>query len=53
MAFVLARVKFAAPHDDLVVDFEAVFAATAFDGAIAQILSHLESLAAGRAEDQQ
>jgi hypothetical protein len=49
----LTRVKFAPPHDDFVVDPEAVFTATALDGALTQILSHLEPLAAGRTADQQ
>jgi hypothetical protein len=53
MTLSLTRIKFAAPDDDLVIDPETVFTATTLDGALAQILSHLEPLAAGRATDQQ
>jgi tRNA A37 threonylcarbamoyladenosine synthetase subunit TsaC/SUA5/YrdC len=49
----LARVKFAATHDDIVVDPEPVFTTATLDGALTQIVPDLKSLPAGRAADQQ
>ena len=48
----LSRVEFLAADDDLVVDAEAVFATAALDGPAAQVLAHLESLAARWAANQ-